>query len=205
MDVLLHSFLKYDAAYAVLQSLASSLSLTQSYTQYRDFRNRAHALLARNAAQGMIPERAGGSSEDVPADEQEGGGDEEDIGRPERDRDRGTVEEGNSPYCLLSGRLESGPRRTNDGFTDVISPSSGLQEVASGLGERISRHLEGALPTNVVETTSFDVPSSGAASCPNWTSLNNQGLYIYEAIITFNDCFFATLHTLYDPLLSCIL
>ncbi len=68
---------------------------------------------------------------------------------------------------------------------------------------------EGAAPTDIVETTSvvtpypdpdpanpfiwFDVPGSGTISCPDWTYFNDQGLYIFDAIIIlFNDCFSAT-------------
>ncbi|KAK0505357.1 P-loop containing nucleoside triphosphate hydrolase protein [Armillaria luteobubalina] len=68
---------------------------------------------------------------------------------------------------------------------------------------------EGAAPTDIVETTSvvapypdpnpanpfvwFDVPGSGTLSCPDWTYFNDQGLYIFDAIIIlFNDCFTAT-------------
>ncbi|KAK0213340.1 interferon-inducible GTPase-domain-containing protein [Desarmillaria ectypa] len=67
---------------------------------------------------------------------------------------------------------------------------------------------EGAAPTDVVETTLvvtphpdpdptnpfiwFDVPGSGTISCPDWTYFNDQGLYIFDAIIIlFNDCFTA--------------
>ncbi|KAG7442609.1 P-loop containing nucleoside triphosphate hydrolase protein [Guyanagaster necrorhizus] len=68
---------------------------------------------------------------------------------------------------------------------------------------------EDAAPTDIVETTSvvtpypdpnpnnpfvwFDVPGSGTLSCPDWTYFNDQGLYIFDAIIIlFNDCFTAT-------------
>ncbi|KAK0475489.1 interferon-inducible GTPase-domain-containing protein [Armillaria novae-zelandiae] len=68
---------------------------------------------------------------------------------------------------------------------------------------------EGAASTDIVETTSvvapypdpnpanpfiwFDVPGSGTLSCPDWTYFNDQGLYIFDAIIIlFNDCFTAT-------------
>ncbi|KAK0475507.1 interferon-inducible GTPase-domain-containing protein [Armillaria novae-zelandiae] len=68
---------------------------------------------------------------------------------------------------------------------------------------------EGAAPTDIVETTSvvtpypdpdpanpfiwFDVPGSGTIACPDWTYFNDQGLYIFDAIIIlFNDCFTAT-------------
>ncbi|KAK0225344.1 interferon-inducible GTPase-domain-containing protein [Armillaria fumosa] len=68
---------------------------------------------------------------------------------------------------------------------------------------------EGAAPTDIVETTSvvtpypdpdpanpfiwFDVPGSGTITCPDWTYFNDQGLYIFDAIIIlFNDCFTAT-------------
>ncbi|KAK0194844.1 interferon-inducible GTPase-domain-containing protein [Armillaria mellea] len=68
---------------------------------------------------------------------------------------------------------------------------------------------EGAALTDIVETTSvvtpypdpnpanpfiwFDVPGSGTLSCPDWTYFNDQGLYIFDAIIIlFNNCFTAT-------------
>ncbi|KAK0462469.1 interferon-inducible GTPase-domain-containing protein [Desarmillaria tabescens] len=68
---------------------------------------------------------------------------------------------------------------------------------------------EGAASTDVVETTSvvtpypdpdpanpfiwFDVPGAGTLACPDWTYFNDQGLYIFDAIIIlFNDCFTAT-------------
>ncbi|KAK0218298.1 interferon-inducible GTPase-domain-containing protein [Armillaria nabsnona] len=68
---------------------------------------------------------------------------------------------------------------------------------------------EGAAMTDIVESTSvvtrypdpnpdnpfiwFDVPGSGTLACPDWTYFNDQGLYIFDAIIIlFNDCFTAT-------------
>ncbi|KAG7442629.1 P-loop containing nucleoside triphosphate hydrolase protein [Guyanagaster necrorhizus] len=68
---------------------------------------------------------------------------------------------------------------------------------------------EKAAPTDVVESTSvvtaypdpnpsnpfiwFDVPGSGTLSCSDWTYFNNQGLFIFDAIIVlFNDRFTAT-------------
>ncbi|KAK0505933.1 interferon-inducible GTPase-domain-containing protein [Armillaria luteobubalina] len=39
----------------------------------------------------------------------------------------------------------------------------------------------------------FDVPGSGTLACPDWTYFNDQGLYIFDAIIVlFNDRFTAT-------------
>ncbi|KAK0462470.1 interferon-inducible GTPase-domain-containing protein [Desarmillaria tabescens] len=68
---------------------------------------------------------------------------------------------------------------------------------------------ENAAGTDVVESTSvvtaypdpnpsnpflwFDVPGSGTLSCSDWTYFNNQGLFIFDAIIVlFNDRFTAT-------------
>ncbi|KAK0475508.1 interferon-inducible GTPase-domain-containing protein [Armillaria novae-zelandiae] len=68
---------------------------------------------------------------------------------------------------------------------------------------------EKAAQTDVVESTSvvtaypdpnpsnpfiwFDVPGSGTLSCSDWTYFNNQGLFIFDAIIVlFNDRFTAT-------------
>ncbi|KAK0434281.1 interferon-inducible GTPase-domain-containing protein [Armillaria borealis] len=68
---------------------------------------------------------------------------------------------------------------------------------------------EKAAATDVVESTSivtaypdpnpsnpflwFDVPGSGTLSCSDWTYFNNQGLFIFDAIIVlFNDRFTAT-------------
>ncbi|PBL04159.1 P-loop containing nucleoside triphosphate hydrolase protein [Armillaria gallica] len=68
---------------------------------------------------------------------------------------------------------------------------------------------EGAAMTDIVESTSvvtrypdpnpdnpfiwFDVPGSGTLACPDWTYFNDQGLYIFDAIIIlFNDRFTAT-------------
>ncbi|KAK0225345.1 interferon-inducible GTPase-domain-containing protein [Armillaria fumosa] len=68
---------------------------------------------------------------------------------------------------------------------------------------------EQAAQTDVVESTSivtaypdpnssnpfiwFDVPGSGTLSCSDWTYFNNQGLFIFDAIIVlFNDRFTAT-------------
>ncbi|KAK0233378.1 interferon-inducible GTPase-domain-containing protein [Armillaria fumosa] len=67
----------------------------------------------------------------------------------------------------------------------------------------------GAAATDVVESTAtvtdypdpnpanpfiwFDVPGSGTLACPDWTYFNDQGLYIFDAIIVlFNDRFTAT-------------
>ncbi|KAK0462468.1 P-loop containing nucleoside triphosphate hydrolase protein [Desarmillaria tabescens] len=68
---------------------------------------------------------------------------------------------------------------------------------------------EGAAMTDIVESTSvvtpypdpnpdnpfvwFDVPGSGTLACSDWTYFNDQGLYIFDAIIIlFNDRFTAT-------------
>ncbi|KAK0505337.1 interferon-inducible GTPase-domain-containing protein [Armillaria luteobubalina] len=68
---------------------------------------------------------------------------------------------------------------------------------------------ERAAQTDVVESTSivtaypdpnssnpfiwFDIPGSGTLSCSDWTYFNNQGLFIFDAIIVlFNDRFTAT-------------
>ncbi|PBK73319.1 hypothetical protein ARMSODRAFT_628234 [Armillaria solidipes] len=68
---------------------------------------------------------------------------------------------------------------------------------------------EGAAMTDIVETTSvvtpypdpnpanpfiwFDVPGSGTLSCSDWTYFNDQGLYIFDAVIVlFGDRFTAT-------------
>ncbi|KAK0448585.1 interferon-inducible GTPase-domain-containing protein [Armillaria borealis] len=68
---------------------------------------------------------------------------------------------------------------------------------------------EGAAMTDIVESTSvvtpypdpdpanpliwFDVPGSGTLACSDWTYSNDQGLYIFDAIIIlFNDRFTAT-------------
>lgn len=68
---------------------------------------------------------------------------------------------------------------------------------------------EGAAMTDIVETTAdvtpypdpnpanpfiwFDVPGSGTLACSDWTYFNDQGLYIFDAIIVlFNDRFTAT-------------
>ncbi|PBK95256.1 P-loop containing nucleoside triphosphate hydrolase protein [Armillaria gallica] len=68
---------------------------------------------------------------------------------------------------------------------------------------------EGAAMTDIVESTAvvtpypdpnpanpfiwFDVPGSGTLSCSDWTYFNDQGLYIFDAIIVlFNDRFTAT-------------
>ncbi|KAG7442626.1 uncharacterized protein BT62DRAFT_378964 [Guyanagaster necrorhizus] len=68
---------------------------------------------------------------------------------------------------------------------------------------------EGAAMTDIVESTSavtpypdpnpahpfiwFDVPGSGTLACSDWTYFNDQGLYIFDAIIVlFNDRFTAT-------------
>ncbi|KAG7439044.1 uncharacterized protein BT62DRAFT_914914 [Guyanagaster necrorhizus] len=67
----------------------------------------------------------------------------------------------------------------------------------------------GAAMTDIIESTSvvtpypdpnpanpfiwFDVPGSGTLSCSDWTYFNDQGLYIFDAIIVlFNDRFTAT-------------
>ncbi|KAK0505339.1 interferon-inducible GTPase-domain-containing protein [Armillaria luteobubalina] len=67
----------------------------------------------------------------------------------------------------------------------------------------------GAAATDIVESTSvvtpytdpnpanpfiwFDVPGSGTLACSDWTYFNDQGLYIFDAIIVlFNDRFTAT-------------
>ncbi|KAK0213344.1 interferon-inducible GTPase-domain-containing protein [Desarmillaria ectypa] len=67
----------------------------------------------------------------------------------------------------------------------------------------------GAAATDIVESTAivtpypdpnpanpfiwFDVPGSGTLSCSDWTYFNDQGLYIFDAIIVlFNDRFTAT-------------
>ncbi|KAK0194859.1 interferon-inducible GTPase-domain-containing protein [Armillaria mellea] len=69
-------------------------------------------------------------------------------------------------------------------------------------------HEEGAAKTDFVEGTSvvtsypdpdpakpliwFDVPGSGTLACSDWTYFNDQGLYIFDAIIVlFNDRFTA--------------
>ncbi|KAK0213339.1 interferon-inducible GTPase-domain-containing protein [Desarmillaria ectypa] len=68
---------------------------------------------------------------------------------------------------------------------------------------------DGAASTDYVESTSivtsypdpnatkpfiwFDVPASGTLACSDWTYFNDQGLYIFDAIIVlFNDRFTAT-------------
>ncbi|KAK0476474.1 interferon-inducible GTPase-domain-containing protein [Armillaria novae-zelandiae] len=68
---------------------------------------------------------------------------------------------------------------------------------------------EGAAMTDIVESTSvvtpypdpnpdrpfvwFDVPGSGTLACSDWTYFNDQGLYIFDAIIVlFNDRFTAS-------------
>ncbi|KAK0448583.1 interferon-inducible GTPase-domain-containing protein [Armillaria borealis] len=68
---------------------------------------------------------------------------------------------------------------------------------------------EGAATTNIVESTSvvtpypdpdpanpfiwFDVPGSGTLACSDWTYFNDQGLFIFDAIIIlFGDRFTAT-------------
>ncbi|PBK73338.1 P-loop containing nucleoside triphosphate hydrolase protein [Armillaria solidipes] len=68
---------------------------------------------------------------------------------------------------------------------------------------------EGAAMTDILESTSvvtpypdpdpanpfiwFDVPGSGTLACSDWTYFNDQGLYIFDAIIIlFNDRFTAT-------------
>ncbi|KAK0213342.1 interferon-inducible GTPase-domain-containing protein [Desarmillaria ectypa] len=68
---------------------------------------------------------------------------------------------------------------------------------------------EGAALTDIVESTSvvtpypdpnpakpfiwFDVPGSGTLACSDWTYFNDQGLYIFDAVIVlFNDRFTAT-------------
>lgn len=68
---------------------------------------------------------------------------------------------------------------------------------------------DGAASTDYVESTSvvtsypdpnaakpfiwFDVPGSGTLACSDWTYFNDQGLYIFDAIIVlFNDRFTAT-------------
>ncbi|KAK0213359.1 hypothetical protein DFS33DRAFT_1269964 [Desarmillaria ectypa] len=42
---------------------------------------------------------------------------------------------------------------------------------------------EGSATTDVVESTTFDIPGSGTVNCPDWTYFNDQGLYIFDAII----------------------
>ncbi|KAK0505354.1 interferon-inducible GTPase-domain-containing protein [Armillaria luteobubalina] len=60
-------------------------------------------------------------------------------------------------------------------------------------------HDEGAARTDVIESTTtvtpypdpnsanpfiwFDIPGSGTPNCPDWTYFNDQGLYIFDAII----------------------
>ncbi|KAK0225343.1 interferon-inducible GTPase-domain-containing protein [Armillaria fumosa] len=68
---------------------------------------------------------------------------------------------------------------------------------------------EGAAMADIVETTAvvtpypdpnpanpfiwFDVPGSGTLACSDWTYFNDQGLYIFDAIVVlFNDRFTAT-------------
>ncbi|KAK0240898.1 interferon-inducible GTPase-domain-containing protein [Armillaria nabsnona] len=60
-------------------------------------------------------------------------------------------------------------------------------------------HDEGAAKTDIIESTTtvtpypdpnpanpfiwFDIPGSGTVNCPDWTYFNDQGLYIFDAII----------------------
>lgn len=77
-------------------------------------------------------------------------------------------------------------RGLNNGSDDPTVASTGVTETT----ERITRYPD---PNEANPFVWYDIPGAGTLSVPDWKYFNNQGLYIFDAIIVLMDARFTAI------------